>query len=214
MNMVQWLDISTLKQFVVAHGTYLLARSEEFALLTPKQASVVIVLVVIGCVIPAIGVWLSKRNASHRTIALLGIAPVITLALLLRVPSGFQGMPDDNCSVYDGGRMTFTLVRAFTIPANTEDIYGDGWLILIVQAAPRWGSDTHQCRLSLGSDKAKELMGALAKLGWNSDAGSRWSRGAPTFSFGEQAETPNVKIEPLPPDEKVSPPEVPHRRDA
>ena len=79
---------------------------------------------------------------------------------------------------------------------------------MLVQSDERWGNDTHQCRLGLGSPKVQKLLEYLETS--RRQAHGEISRGVFTFSFGGRNEPINVTIKKLKPEEKSDPPEAPN----
>ncbi|HVM73639.1 MAG TPA: hypothetical protein VMU13_02035 [Candidatus Paceibacterota bacterium] len=180
----------------------------EHRLLTESQSLLIILLVGLFFFLPVIFLW--SRDPSKRSFAVeYGfLTIVIALAVLFMTPSGFVGTPDENCDRYEGRGMMFTLMGHLTVPMRRTDIYGDKWLILIVQNA-RWGDDVHLCRISLTGDKARVLAKDIADAKLESSDGGRFSESRFTFSFGRPNEIPNVMIKSLPAFQKTSPPESP-----
>jgi len=204
MALLVWL--ASVKTWVEDHVIRALEIFDELRTITATGAYIIIGLATAILVTLVVQIWMKYREVGYLKIILASLSPPIFLLALFLVPAGFAGIPDENCTKYDGGKLTYSLVAFAAVPKDTEDIYGDEWIIFLVRARERWGSDTHQCRLSLSDQKVKDLMAGFARL--QLTAGTGYSRGNITFSFGGRNEVPNVKIRPLDPDPKTDPPEV------
>ena len=187
---------------------------DQTRFLTPAQSEALLVAAVLLVGVPIIDLWIRGSQPGKRGISLASLSIPCVLLLLLQVPQGLSGLPDDNCDRYDNGRLIFTLIKGVVVPRRSDDLYGDDSLILLVRASQRWGDVPHQCRLPLSSEKAKQLMKVFS--GFEEGSPSRWSRGVSSFSLGGTNEEPNVKYLGHPPAEKSAPPEAPpqSRRDA
>lgn len=193
------------------HGYDTLA---DWLLMTPAEAIAVYAAVTALFFLPAVYVWLRYDNVPERVVRIAFLALPAALVVLMQTPTGFIGRPDDNCTKYERGKMTYSLLYAMTVPKTSTNVYGDQWLMLYVQNE-RWGDEIHECRVSLADPKVRILAKVLhdAQLSGNA---MRFSRGQFSFSFGGRNEVPNVKIEvkkPLPkagPPERQATPQVPH----
>lgn len=189
-----------------------LQKLDEMRYLTSTQVEIIFLLVTFVFAGLMVAIWLS-RHGSRLGAIVAGCIPVITLLLLLQTPSGFVGTPDDNCVKYEKGDMKFNLVGVAKVLKTQDDLTGNGYLILLIQAA-RWGDDTHMCRLSLGDDKAKAILGILKELEDRAaESGARFSIGSLTLSFGGYNERPNVTFKGRVPEPKRDPPERPVGRE-
>ncbi len=182
---------------------------DQWRLLTPLQAKIVIFAVAAGLLVPVVHLWVKHHGVSHFKVITASLGAPLTLLALLQVPHGFAGTPDDNCAKYDNGHLVFTLLKQLEIPAETSDVYGSMIVVLLVRAPPRWGNEPHQCRLSFDDGKTKQVLDLIQN---SRLASGRFSRGAVTFSFGGREETPNVKIDAVTPPQKTDPPEVPESK--
>ena len=188
-----------------------LGHLDELRMLTPSQATVVIFVATVVIALVVVGTWMQHCEGSIRKTALAAVSVPVFLALMLQVPGGFHGTPDDRCAAYNGGRLTFVLLDKTIVPRQPEDIYGTEWLIILVRAPERWGNETHQCRLSMSDAKAERLYNVLEA--YIDGVGGTNGRGIIHFTFGPEAESPNAKFIPfLPPLLKDGPPEVPERQ--
>ncbi len=179
----------------------------DWRLLTPGKASFVIVLITLAFFLPIIHLWFKSRYARNWVVEIGFLAVPVALVLLLQTPTGFVGTPDDNCTAYERGKMTFSLLDILVVPKKTTDIYGDAWLVLYVQN-DRWGDDVHQCRLSLADARARVLAKAVHDAREGGEGG-RFHHGQFTFTFGGRNEIPNVVIKGLKSLKKPYPPEGP-----
>ncbi len=189
-------------------GTALFDRVEQWRLITPVVATSLVLLVIVCIALPVVHLWLHHSGARKRTVVVASLGVVVATAVLLQVPTGFAGGPDDNCTKYDEGKLTFTYLAAAVVPAADEKSDGHGWLVLIVKAPERWGHDTHQCRLSLDDEKVMLLLKVIKIIRENAARNPDPSEGLFTFTFGGRNEVPNVKAPPAVPPGNVSPPEV------
>lgn len=187
--------------------TELLVLADQARLVTPRQATFILVCVVVCIAIPAVWLWLVAHTARPLHIAVAALMPVAALALLLQVPQGYAGAPDDRCKDYAGGKLVFTLVAYHVSrPSIREEGERTAVLLMLVRS-PRWGPDPHQCRLPLGDPVADKLIRLFAAEG----DGDGDSDGVLTFTFGGEGEEPNVTVRGADPEGKRGPPEAPPR---
>lgn len=180
----------------------------DWRLLTSGEASLIILIVVAFFFLPIIYGWFRSRSSRTLYVELGFLAIPLALLLLLQVPRGFVGSPDDNCTSYQRGKMSFSLIAYLVEPKKSSDIYGDAWLILLVQNE-RWGDDLHQCRISLTDPKAQVLRKVMHDS-QGDQTGGRFHRGEFTFTFGGRHEIPNAVIKAKQAFKKPYPPEQPH----
>ena len=182
---------------------------DQFRLLTPSQANYIVFAASVALAVPVIYLVMRRSEGRFR-IVVSGMTIPAFLLLMLQVPSGYRGTPDDRCGDYEGGKLNFVLITTSTTPIAADDIYGGRWLLLLVRAPERWGNDPHQCRLNMSDERVQKLYEAIRSYG---DGFASNGRGVIHFNFGSKAEFPNVRFRPdREAPGKTGPPEVPREK--
>ena len=187
---------------------------DRIRLLTPEHSHAVIVGASAILTIPIVWVMLGQLREKWR-IALTSMTLPVFVMMMLQVPTGFHGTPDDNCAKYGDGKLNFVLIDSATIPKTIGEIYGEEWLLLLVRAPDRWGDEPHHCRLPMSEDRFRRLDKAIQEFKAGGGGGGYARNGSVHFTFGSvsRGESPNVSFRPTTPgEEKPGPPEVPRSR--
>lgn len=182
---------------------------DQLRLLTPQKATALIFGAAVVLTVPLIWVWLNGM-ADRRRMTFASVSIPLLLAIMLHVPTGYRGTPDDQCGKYDGGKLNFVLIDSTTVPITPSDTYGGKWLLLLVRAPERWGDEPHQCRLSLADERVRHLHDAIESY---RSSGGGYGSGVLHFTFGSKAERPNIRFTPNNDGPgKTGPPEVPRSK--
>jgi len=193
-----WIWLGDVYTEIQTLASYYLNLAEQETYLLPGQAEILMYCIVIGCLLFVMCLWQKLFRIRRFLVALTGLSLVSLTVILALIPRAYTGLIDDNCPKYNAGALVFHYISSSIVPVDPYKPYEKSWLVIIVRAPDRWGTELHICRVPYESEEARLVIKQIKRAG------------AVTFFFNPRfVEIPEILFEPDWPEPlKDVPPEV------